>query len=260
MQDRRERKLPHFALALAILILLLRTFAPRVQTPSPGHTGVIGDLSHLLAAQHQPADQLATVRSFRNADTADWGTSTVMPLLFRIDMRSKDDLNILSSASGWTVQHVLLALGMVTAIALLAVFWAVILHRRLVQQSAKMERMRDLERERRRLLEAINSEVLLDQLLLSICRSIESLVPGLTCCCAVTYSVLISKRISVGYAPERVLLEAPLTDYRGDVIGMFAAGGYDIDYLTAEEQEVVIAGAGIANLALSQRLRLDGFH
>ena len=118
--------------------------------------------------------------------------------------------------------------------------------------------MRDLERERRRLLEAINSEVLLDQLLLSICRSIESLVPGLTCCCAVTCSPLNSKQISVGYAPQRVLLEAPLTDAKGGVIGMFVAGGFDMDYLTAEEQEVVIAGAGIASLALSQRLRFDG--
>jgi len=260
MQDRRERKLPHFALALAILKLLPRTFALRLQAPSPCRMGVIGDLSHLLAGQRHPAHQPAIVSSSRNPDPAEWGSSTVMSWLFLIDMRSKEDLNILSSPSGWTVQHMYLALGMVTAIALLAVFWSVILHRRLVQQSAKMERMRDLERERRRLLEAINSEVLLDQLLLSICRSVESLVPGLTCCCAVTYSVFNSKRISVGYAPERVLLEAPLTDSRGEVIGMFAAGGHDIDYLTAEEQEVVIAGAGIANLALSQRLRLDGFH
>ncbi len=178
-------------------------------------------------------------------------------LLCLIDTHSKDDLTTLSHSFWWTIPHLLIISGAVLLVSGIIFFWAVALRRRVAQQKAMIERTMNLERERRRLLDAINSETRLDQLLMSVCRSIESLVPGLTCCCAVTAGPSSASQISVGYSPERVLMEVPLTDPKGNLIGMFVAGGYEIDYLTAQEQETIIAGAGIANLGVNQRRLVD---
>jgi diguanylate cyclase (GGDEF)-like protein len=186
-----------------------------------------------------------------------WGTPGLTPMLFQIDMRYRDDLQVLALPSWWTVAHLLLVVCALFALSVLIASWAVILRRRVAQQTATIERTMRLERERSRLLEAINSESSLDELLSGICTAIDALVPGLICCCTVSdlsFDTTESPRtLSVGELCAAELFQSWLTDSKGRQIGTFHAGGDRPRSLSKYENEVLKVGAGLANLAVNQR-------
>jgi diguanylate cyclase (GGDEF)-like protein len=193
----------------------------------------------------------------RVSPTEEWFTPGATAMLFRIDMRSSDDLRVLTLPSWWTVAHLLVVVGALLAISLLIAFWAMILRRRVASQTATIERTMNLEMERSRLLEAINSEASLPQLLSSICRSIEDLVPGIRCCCSIkvlTHDATgTAEVLKIGAPPKNLLFEASLSDTKGSKMGTFRAGCDEVKTLSTFESEVLAVGTGLASLGINQR-------
>ena len=192
----------------------------------------------------------------RITPTNQWGTPGVTPMLFQLDLRTRDDIQIVALPSWWTVEHLLNVMGALIFMSLLITYWAAILRRRVASQTATIERTMRLEMERSRLLEAINSETALDGLIEKICTAIEALVPGLSCCCSIDDFSFESSgptsAICIGQAPAHTIFECPLTDGKGRRIGMFQGGSDPAHALTAYEAEVLHVGTGLANLAVNQ--------
>jgi diguanylate cyclase (GGDEF)-like protein len=193
----------------------------------------------------------------RITPTAVWGTPGATPMLFRLDMRTGEDLQVLRWPSWWTVTHLLFVLGVLLALALVITAWALVLRGRVAQQTARIERTMRLEQERSRLLEAINTDTPLEQLLEEILASAEMLAGGLRCCCAVLDPMSErrggDRRICLGVPPAELSFEAPLTDSKGRHIGVFQAGGEKERELSKYEYEVMVVGTGLAKLAVNQR-------
>jgi diguanylate cyclase (GGDEF)-like protein len=193
----------------------------------------------------------------RVTPAADWGTPGITPMLFRLDMRSPRDLQVLNAPSWWTVAHLIILVGALIGISLLIAMWAIVLRRKVADQTATIERTVHLEKARSRILESINSETPLKQLLQDICISVQELVPGLHCSCLVHESAgreAGAGPIALFEEPMvQVLFTHALTDSTGSQIGAFFASSTEQRLLSSYEREVLTAGASLANLALNQR-------
>ena len=192
----------------------------------------------------------------RITPTGIWSSPGTTPMLFRIDMRSGDDLRIISWPSWWNLEHVLILSGAMLAILLLIVVWAIVLRTKVAKQTARIASTMRLEQERSRLLEAINAETPLYQLLADICSAFERLAPGLVCCCAITGSPDQDSQwelVCVGNPPTQVAFDVALTDPRGRHIGNCNAGRRDEAPLSTYELELVTVASSLANLAINQR-------
>jgi len=193
----------------------------------------------------------------RITPTAVWGTPGFTPMLFRLDLRSKGDVRVLTWPSWWTVAHLLVVVGALLALSLMITAWAIALRLRVARQTARIERSMRVEQVRSRLLEAINSETSLEQLLENILSSVEMLVVGLRCCCMIVDPTSeaneATRTACYGEPPSQISFEASLTDSKGRQIGTFQAGGADRVRLSKYETDVMRVGTSLANLAVNQR-------
>jgi len=193
----------------------------------------------------------------RITPTATWGTPGTTAMLFRLDLRSKDDVRVLTWPSWWTVTHLLFVVGALLALSLLSSAWAMMLRKRVTQQTARLAGTMRVEQERSRLLEAINSETPLEQLLENILCSVEALVLGVRCSCTILDLSGEANRAAstncFGVPPDKVDFVAPLTDRKGRQIGTFHAGHSNWHSLSKNEREVLEVGFGLVNLAVNQR-------
>ena len=182
----------------------------------------------------------------------DWNRQ---PLLFRLDLRDSSDLHVIARPSWWNVRHLMVLGGALLTSVLLVLIWVVALRRKVAKQTGQIERSIRVERERSRLLEQINSALSLDDMLVDICSSINSLVPGLCCVYslegqATECTETFAEGTSSNWPP---LYQAALTDARGKHAGVFLAHGPEGRQLSPEERNILVAGAGLANLAINQR-------
>jgi diguanylate cyclase (GGDEF)-like protein len=205
-----------------------------------------------------PVGAVVSIRGIcRVTPAAVWGGPGMSPMLFRIDMRSRDDLQVLSSPSWWTVAHLLFVVCALMGISFLITAWAVILRRRVAHQTATIERTMSLEKTRSHVLEEINSNVPLEQMLKGICSSVEALAPGLRCCCSLNDQVSAAGETEcascIGEPLAKALFSSPLTDSKGRQVGTFMAGGPGRRSLSHYETEVMTVATGLANLAINQR-------
>jgi diguanylate cyclase (GGDEF)-like protein len=188
---------------------------------------------------------------------ADWGTPGITPMLFRLDLRTAEDLRVISSPSWWTVGHLLVAIGALVGLSFLIAIWAIVLRKRVADQTATIERTVRLEKARSRILEAVNSEMPLDELLADICNSVSELVPGIRCRCSVKDSekeqIDDVEASACSLSPSQTVFTQSLNDARGRQIGTFLACGAEPRMLSHFETEVLGVGAALANLALNQR-------
>ncbi len=195
----------------------------------------------------------------RVTPTGVWSTPGTGAMLFRVDLRTRDDLSILHWPSWWNLAHVLILFGALFAVSLLITVWAIVLRSRIAQQTARIGDAMHLEQERSRLLEAINSEISLSELLKDICTSFEQLAPGLACCCSLKESSDpggnddVDGSTCFGEPPAIVLLEVSLTDPQGRQIGRYRAGRSRPGTLSEPEIELIHVAAGLANLSINQR-------
>ena len=185
-----------------------------------------------------------------------WGK----PLLFRLDMRERQDLEVIARPSWWTVAHLVIVIGALLAASIFIVGWAEVLRRKVAKQTRQIEHTMQVERERSRLLEEINSETPLPQLLENICTSIEALVPGVHCC------VPGMEEPGLADAPDSpasdtlqgsLISESALTDSKGRRLGTFRVVSTDPGSgpgtFSEEQKRVLTIGASLASLAFNQR-------
>lgn len=103
------------------------------------------------------------------------------PTLFHIAMRSQADLTMLSAPSWWTIKHLMGLLGTLVVLVLTAAIWAMLLRRRVRQQTARIERTMLIAKRRSELLEKISSNLSAETLLQEVCTCVMDLLPGTTC-------------------------------------------------------------------------------
>jgi diguanylate cyclase (GGDEF)-like protein len=186
-----------------------------------------------------------------------WGTPGMTPMLFRLNMRTRDDLKVLSLPSWWTVTHLVVAIGALLSVSLLIAIWAIVLRRRVAAQTATIQMAMRVEQERSRLLEAINTEASLEDLIEDIRSSIEKLAPGLKC----AFSIAVDQeqdrgtpqRLLLGESADPVLFEAKLCDNRGVEFGWLRAGGHREGSLSSFDQELLEIATGLTTLVVNQR-------
>ena len=103
------------------------------------------------------------------------------PSFFHLEMRSPADAEMLSAPSWWTVGHLFGLLGALCVLALVIAGWAVLLRRRVKQQTERIERSMLIAKRRSRLSEMISTNELLRTTLDETCRFATELLPGAEC-------------------------------------------------------------------------------
>ncbi|HWZ51945.1 MAG TPA: GGDEF domain-containing protein [Granulicella sp.] len=202
-----------------------------------------------------PGTLVAASGICRITPTGSWGK----PVLFRLELRSPEDLKVLAPASWWTVTHLIYVLGGLLAVSVGIIAWAVILRSRVREQAKRIERTMQMERERSRLLEEINSEVPLDRLLADICAAVEALIPRVECSCELLEDGREAGRNVViepdtgEPGPLLQLLETTLTDSKARPVGVFRVAHGAVRAFSEVERQTLSMGASLSNLAVNQR-------
>lgn len=118
------------------------------------------------------------------------------PVSFHVRLRNPEDVKVLQMAPWWTVEHLLYIIGALVAFVLAALVWGALLRRRVYYQTQQIRRSMEfeaeqerrqayLEKQRSRVLEAINSMLPLNQVLRMITRLISEQMGGVECRCEV---------------------------------------------------------------------------
>ena len=175
------------------------------------------------------------------------------PYLFSLQMRNAGDAQLLSQPSWWTVRHLIQVLSGLGLIALSISAWAVILRRRVVEQTATIERSMKLAGERSRILKKISSNHPPDELLSEICFSVMRLLPGVRCCYSLRTAdnkVLRSQNTALDLVLFRMVLLGANDLPCGDVV---VSAARHHPYLP-DQPEVYATLSEMATLAMRQSL------
>lgn len=116
------------------------------------------------------------------------------PVEFSLHLRSPRDVRVVALSSWWNVQHLLYIIGVLAAVVLAALIWGGMLRRRVYEQTMQIRqsmnyeadrerRQAYLEKQRSRVLEAINSLIPLDEVLRMITKLISEQMGGVQCRC-----------------------------------------------------------------------------
>jgi len=117
-----------------------------------------------------------------------WGN----PVGFELHLRDARDVRVVSLSSWWTFRHLVDLIAVLAILVFCAVIWGSVLRRRISQQTrllrrgieaeaARERRQMSMDKERSRVLEAINSRLPLDQVLTMITDLISEQMDGLQC-------------------------------------------------------------------------------
>ncbi len=222
------------------------------------HHAVTMNLEHLGNAKRLPEIPIGTdiqvVGICHVTLTEGWGNVGSTPMFFSVDMRSASDVIIVRAAPWWTIDHLLELLAAVCLIFLVICLWALMLRRRVTQQTTEIERSMWLERERGRLLEAISSATPLPELIADLCRTCEAILPGVRSVCSVQGDVEIGTdaRSDDQISPASHFAQ-DLHDSSGSVLGQFQAFREEGHAFSRQEVDVLEVFAGLAALAINQR-------
>lgn len=192
------------------------------------------------------------------------------PLEFELHLRSPEDVQVLALPSWWSVSHLLFAIGALGLLVLAALVWGVLLRRRvhhqtkLVRQGMEMESTRErrqalLEKQRGRVLEAINSRRPLEEVLKMITGLISEQAEGLKCWCEVE---------TRGAGPDgKTLAAQPLPNPRESRRDLLSGDGERLGSLVLTwkagehhpvRPELLDMGVNLAALAIDNRRLYEG--
>jgi diguanylate cyclase (GGDEF)-like protein len=181
--------------------------------------------------------------------------------LSQIKMRSAADVQLISKPSWYTVQHLLELLGALVIMALAIAVWAALLKRRVVNQTAWIDRSMIIARERSRILEMISSNHTLEELLQEICDSTMEMLPGAEC----LYYPELDSGLQAGKiqehlasADEKKLFEVALRDTAEQVVGRIIVFSTNGRALAADRAEIFEMLSELAALAMRQSLLYRG--
>ena len=160
---------------------------------------------------------------------------------FDLQLRSHDDIVELAPPSWWTVRHLFYLAAMLLFFMIAALMWAILLQ-------GKLRRQALIEKERARVLEAINSSQKLDDVLLMILHLIASNIPNAQCSCE------LASGMQVGAAPDSASshqVRHSIVSAKGELLGTLIVAATQMDYRGAGV--VLETAAGLAALAIDNR-------
>lgn len=176
---------------------------------------------------------------------------------FDLELRSPQDVLILAPPSWWTVRHLLYLSGALLLLVMTALFWALLLQRKVRRQTeqiqlsmaseaARERRTALLEAERARVLEAINSTQKLEDVLAMILRLVSNQLDGAPCCCELAGGAWIGEPV-----PEKeAALRREIHSGAGDRLGILLVGG---GAPAPHGASVLAVGGRLAALAIDNR-------
>jgi diguanylate cyclase (GGDEF)-like protein len=176
------------------------------------------------------------------------------PVLFHLEMRSAADAQLLSEPSWWSVRHLVELLSALLVLALSITVWAVLLRKRVNQQTERINRSMVVASERSKILERISSNQNLEAILSEICQSIMALLPGFICSFSLAYAEEADKAGSkpLETAVNKKYFEMALADDEGNAVGQIVVSGprnlIDVD----DQNEVYATFAELATLAVER--------
>jgi diguanylate cyclase (GGDEF)-like protein len=177
------------------------------------------------------------------------------PALFRIEMRSGADVQLLAEPSWWTVRHLLELLAVFLVAAILIAGWALLLRQRLVVQTNRIQRSMAIARERSRILEKINCCHAPEELFAAICDTVTSLLPGVEC--SYLFEEKSSERSGKSIRPldpAKQLYKMDLYGSEGGVLGWILVSELDSYVPSEDRHEVFDMLSEISKLAVNQLL------
>jgi diguanylate cyclase (GGDEF)-like protein len=177
------------------------------------------------------------------------------PSFFHIEMRTPGDVVVLSSPSWWTVRHLAELLGTLGTLALVISAWAILLRRRVRQQTQSIELSMMIARTRSALLETISVHKTAELWLNEFCDKVRLMLPGTDCSFVFDgESAGEPSPLSSPLAPRALVHTASLRDTEGEEIGQIQVFSADPDAFGTNQQDVWRMLAEVANLAMQQSL------
>ena len=179
---------------------------------------------------------------------------------FDLQLRSPQDVTVLVAPPWWTVRRLLYVSATLLLFMLTALVWAVMLQRKVRKQTeqirltmeseaARERRIAFLEKERGRVLEAINSMLNLDDVLLMILRLISTQLEERACWCELANGTLLGEP----RPPQDVdrVVRRGIYSGAGERLGSLVVSGAE----ACQEQagEALEMGASLAALAIDNR-------
>jgi diguanylate cyclase (GGDEF)-like protein len=179
---------------------------------------------------------------------------------FDLQLRTPEDVTVLVAPPWWTVRRLLYVSAALLSLMLMALLWALMLQRKVRRQTeqiratmeseaARERRIAFLEKERGRVLEAINSMLNLDDVLRMILQLISTQLEERSCWCEMASGTIVG--------------EASASQDSGDVVrrGIYSGAGERLGSLVVsgaeacQEQagEALEMGASLAALAIDNR-------
>lgn len=192
---------------------------------------------------------------------------------FSLHLRNPQDVQVLAHPAWWTVAHLLYLVGALALLILIALAWVELLRRRVHQQTrlirrgmieeAERERSRALlEKERSRVLVAINSLLPLDEVLGMICELMRRQVQGLDCWCEIAASGTSAGRapdaVAVSNQHHRSLAQRDILSRAGERLGSFILAAKNTAEPPALNSEIIDMGVSLAALAIDHRRLYEG--
>jgi diguanylate cyclase (GGDEF)-like protein len=182
-----------------------------------------------------------------------WGTER----WFELQMRTPQDISVLVAPPWWTVRRLLYLSAGLLALMMGAFFWAVFLQRKVRKQTehirltmeseaARERRIAFLEKERGRVLEAINSMLNLDEVLRMILRLISGQLEDRSCWCELTNGTIVG---DAGLAEDAV--RRGIYSGAGERLGTLVVCGAAV--YQEQTGEALEMGASLAALAIDNR-------
>lgn len=185
-----------------------------------------------------------------------WST----PRWFELEMRSPGDVVVLADPSWWTVRHLLYLSAGLVALMLVAFIWALLLQSQVRHQSeqirvtmeseaARERRVAYIEKERGRVLEAINSKQDLDEVLQMILHLISRQLGDRACWCELPNGTRVGSAAAEDGSP--LVVRRDIFSSVGERLGSLVLAGAEVyDSHTGEVMEM---GASLAALAIDNR-------
>jgi diguanylate cyclase (GGDEF)-like protein len=178
---------------------------------------------------------------------------------FELELRTPQDVAVLAEPSWWTVKHLLYLSAALVALMLTALIWAVLLQGKVRHQSEQIRltaeteatrerRIAHLEKERGRVLEAINSKKILEEVLAMILQLVSGQLGDRACWCELPNGTL------VGEPPKsapHLVMRRDIYSSVGERLGSVVVAGTEVR--DGHAGEVMEMGASLAALAIDNR-------
>jgi diguanylate cyclase (GGDEF)-like protein len=178
---------------------------------------------------------------------------------FDLEIRSDRDIVELAPPSWWTVRHLFYLAAALLCLMLTALLWAILLQRKVRRQAEQLQatmeskatREREIalvEKERARVLEAINSSQQLNDVLLMILHLIQVRLPDTHCWCE------LAGGTRIGDAPISILSDQVRRDIfsgTGEPLGALVVSGSEIHY--GDAAAMLEMACRLAALAIDNR-------